>query len=230
MELILLQMKKTSKSEEFMKIYIVYILGILISYLIGSISTSLIISKIKGKDLRTGGSKNLGASNTTFHLGWKYGVLVGVCDILKGTLVVLLARFLFAEYDFLPYVTGTAAVLGHIYPFYLKFNGGKGFATYIGMILGLDWRFFIIIGISIILITVITDYIALATFTTMITFPLWLFFLSDVPWSFLIPTIASIIIIIKHLENIKRIIKKEEHGLRVTFKKKKDTENKEEPQ
>lgn len=204
-----------------MKIYLIYIIGSLIAYLIGSISTSLIVSTVKKKDLRAGGSKNLGASNTTLLLGWKCGVIVGVCDILKGTLVVVLARLLFAEYAYLPYVVGTAAVLGHIFPFYLKFKGGKGFATYVGIILGLDWRFFLIIGVSIVLITLITDYIALGTFTTMITFPIWLFFMSDVPWAFLIPSIASVIIIAKHFENIKRILKKEELGLRASFKKKK---------
>ena len=204
-----------------MKIYIVYIFAILIAYMVGSISTSLIVSKAKNKDLRSGGSKNLGASNTTLFMGWKYGVLVGVCDILKGTLVVLLAKWIFPEYTYLPFCVATAAVLGHIFPFYLKGKGGKGFATYMGIILGLDWRFFIIIGISVILITLITDYIALGTFTVVTTFPIWLFFMNPVKWAFLIPIIASLIIIIKHLENIKRMIKKEELGLRASFKKKK---------
>ena len=95
-----------------MKIYIVYIAAVLIGYLAGSISTSLIIAKIKKKDLRSGGSNNLGASNTTIMLGWKCGVIVGVCDIMKGTLVVLLARWLFPEYIYLPFCAGTAAVLG----------------------------------------------------------------------------------------------------------------------
>ena len=87
--------------------------------------------------------------------------------------------------------------------------------------LGLDWRFFIIMGIGIILITLITDYIALATFTTVTTFPVWLFFMCPIKWAFLIPIIASLIIIVKHFENIKRMIKKEELGLRASFKKKK---------
>lgn len=204
-----------------MKIYIIYIISIVIAYMVGSISTSLIISKAKNKDLRAGGSKNLGASNTTLLMGWKYGVLVGVCDILKGTIVVLLAKWIFPEYTYLPFCVAVAAVLGHIFPFYLKGRGGKGFATYLGIILGLDWRFFLIIGISVILITIITDYIVLGTFTTVVTFPVWLFFMNPLKWAFLIPVIASLVIIIKHLENIKRIVKKEELGLRASFQKKK---------
>ena len=82
-----------------MKIYLIYIFSILVAYIVGSISTSLIVSKIKKKDLRAGGSKNLGASNTTLLMGWKYGLIVGVCDILKGTLVVLLAKWLFADHS-----------------------------------------------------------------------------------------------------------------------------------
>lgn len=204
-----------------MKSYIIYIAAILIGYLVGSISTSLIISKIKKKDLRAGGSKNLGASNTTIMLGWKYGLIVGVCDILKGTLVVLLAKWLFPDYTYLPFCVGTAAVLGHIFPFYLKGKGGKGFATYVGIMLGLDWRFFIIMGIGILLITWITDYIALATFTSVTTFPIWLFFMCNIPWAFLIPSIASLVVITKHFENIRRMIKKEEIGLRASFQKRK---------
>lgn len=204
-----------------MKIYIIYISAVIIAYLVGSISTSLIISKMKKKDLRAGGSKNLGASNTTLLMGWKYGLIVGICDILKGTIVVLLSKWIFHEYTYLPFCVAVAAVLGHIFPFYLKGKGGKGFATYMGIILGLDWRFFIIIGIGVILITLITDYIVLGTFTAVTTFPVWLFFMNPVKWAFLIPVIASVIIIIKHFENIKRIAKKEELGLRASFKKKK---------
>ena len=204
-----------------MNTYIIYILAVLIGYLVGSISTSLIISKIKKKDLRSGGSNNLGASNTTIMLGWKYGVIVGICDILKGTLVVLLAKWIFPDLTYLPFCAGTAAVLGHIFPFYLKGKGGKGFATYVGIMLGLDWRFFLIMGVGILLITWITDYIALATFTSVTTFPIWLFFMCNIPWAFLIPLIASLVVIVKHFENIRRMINKEEIGLRASLKKKK---------
>ena len=74
----------------------VYILGALIAYLAGSINTAFIISKILKKDIRSGGSGNLGASNTTLTLGWKWGVFVGAVDILKGAVVVFVARTFFA--------------------------------------------------------------------------------------------------------------------------------------
>lgn len=198
-----------------------FILCCVIAYGIGTLSPSLFLSKLKKKDLRAGGSGNLGASNTTLLMGWKYGVIVGLFDILKGTVSVLAVRFLLPELIYLPYAVGLCAVLGHIYPFYLKGKGGKGFATYMGIILGLDWRFFIIIGIAVILLTLIFDYIVLGTFTSIVTFPIWLSFFGEAPFGVLVVLPLSIIIFIKHRANIRRMITKEELGIRATFKKKK---------
>ena len=97
----------------------VYIIGGLIAYLVGSINTAYILAKIKKKDLRSGGSGNLGASNTTLLLGWKWGVFVGACDILKGFAVVFIARMVFSDYEYLPYIVSSAAIIGHIFPLFL---------------------------------------------------------------------------------------------------------------
>lgn len=199
---------------------LIYCIGIIVSYLVGTFSTSLVISKIKGKDIRSAGSGNLGASNTTLLLGWKWGVLVGLVDILKGTACVLAARLIFPDLAFLPYVCGVACVLGHIFPFYLKGKGGKGFATFLGMSLGLDWRFFIAIGLCIILITLITDFIVIATVTTMLSLPVYIGITTSSWINALIVAIASAVILYKHKENYPRIIKGEEYGLRASFNKK----------
>lgn len=204
-----------------MKTILIYIIGCLIAYLLGTISPSLLFAKIKKTDFRNNGSGNLGASNTTLLLGWKYGVLVGLIDILKGTLPVLLTRFLFPGLSYLPFAVALCAVLGHIFPFYLKGKGGKGFATFMGIILGLDWRFFIIIGVTVIIVTLVTDYIVIGTFTAIFSFPIWLILISNVKWSFLLILPLTVIIFVKHIENIGRIIRKEEKGISHTFKKKK---------
>ena len=198
----------------------VYILGALIAYLIGSISPSLIISKIKNKDIRSFGSKNLGASNTAILLGWKLGVLVGFSDILKGVIPVLLAGILLPEYTYLPFVVATAAVLGRIFPFYLKVKGGKGFATFLGASLGLDWRFFLGMVLVIVLVTLIFDYIAIATLTACISLPIYTGMINHNIIPALIVGIASLVIIGKHLVNIKRIAKREEIGFRAMLSKK----------
>ena len=106
-----------------------FAVAIIIGYLLGCFNLAFIISKVKKIDLQNTGSKNLGASNTFITVGKGLGVLVGACDIFKCTLVVILVRVLFPEMDYLPYIAGVACVLGHMFPFYLKFKGGKGIAS-----------------------------------------------------------------------------------------------------
>lgn len=191
-----------------------YILCFLIGYVLGTVNYAYIIGRIKGFDIRTKGSTNAGASNATVTMGWKIGVIVGLCDILKAFISVIIAKFIFPELEFAGVIAGVSCILGHIFPFYLKFRGGKGFASYLGMILALDWRFFLIIGVSIIIITVVTDYIALATLTTVVVYPLYLIFTKIEIIVLLIVTVASIVMIFKHISNIKKIISGQEIGLR----------------
>ena len=192
-----------------------FAVAILIGYLIGCFNLALIISKIKKVDLRNTGTKNLGASNTFITFGKGLGVLVGACDIFKCTLVVILVRLIFPETDYLTYITGIACVFGHMFPFYLKFKGGKGFASFLGMSLGIHWKYFIVIGICIILITLITKYIVLATMTTVISYPIYLFF--DTGNWIVVTMVAALsgIIIIKHYKNLIRIAKGEEFKFKI---------------
>ena len=192
-----------------------FAVAILIGYLIGCFNLALIISKIKKVDLRNTGTKNLGASNTFITFGKGLGVLVGACDIFKCTLVVILVRLIFPETDYLPYITGIACVFGHMFPFYLKFKGGKGFASFLGMSLGIHWKYFIVIGICIILITLITKYIVLATMATVISYPIFLFIHTENWIIVTMVTVLSGIIIMKHYKNLIRIAKGEEFKFKI---------------
>lgn len=198
----------------------VYILGAVIAYLVGSVNTAYIISSIKKKNLRSGGSGNLGASNTAILLGFKWGLFVAIVDILKGFAMVHIAKLAFPDYSVLPFLVSSAAILGHIFPFYLKFKGGKGFATFVGCIWGYDWRVGLVTAVLIILITLITDYIALATLTMVVTYPIVIGIMthSFINPLFLLP--GMLVIFIKHIPNIKKMLKKEEIGLRSSFDKK----------
>lgn len=189
--------------------------AILMGYLCGCFNLAYIISKIKKIDLQNEGSKNLGASNTFITIGKKMGVLVAVSDIFKCTLAVLLIRILFPGMEYLPYITGVACVLGHIFPFYLKFKGGKGFASFLGMSLGISWKYFVVIGLFIILITLVTKYIVLATMTTVISFPVFLYFTTHNLMVVLMTALLSVIIIIKHYKNLIRIVKGEEFQFKI---------------
>lgn len=195
-----------------------YILVILGAYLMGCSSMALYLSKLKKVDFRAGGSGNLGASNATILLGWGAGILVAVHDIAKSALAVILARWLFPELPYVGAVAGVASVLGHIFPFYMKFKGGKGFASYVGMTLALNWKFALVIMALVVLVTVVTDYIVAGTTLTIVSAPIYLGIAGHSLMLTLILCIATAVILYKHRMNYVRIWKGTEIGLRSTAK------------
>lgn len=191
-----------------------YIYAILLGYLLGCSSMSYYLAKFNHVDIRSSGSKNLGASNTMMLMGWKAGILVGVHDIGKAVLAVLLANILFPGVAHIGAVAGVACVWGHIFPFYLKFQGGKGFASFLGMALAINWKFTLVLLIAVVIITLVTDYIVIGTMTSIISFPTYMGVVSH---SYILPLIimaASVLIIYKHRENLVRIYKGTEIGFR----------------
>ena len=195
-----------------------YVSAIFLGYLLGCSHMALYLSKVKQIDFRSNGSGNLGASNATVLLGWKAGVLVAIHDISKAILAVVLARFLFPDAERIGAVAGVSCVLGHIFPFYLKFKGGKGFAAYIGMTIALNWKLALIVCFAVLVVTVITDYIVAGTMTTVITVPLYLGVSGhDLLLAFIL-LIATAVIIFKHMENFRKIINGTEIGLRSAAK------------
>ena len=171
------------------------------------------LAKIMKADLRSGGSGNLGASNAVVLLGWKAGVLTAVHDIGKSALAVILAKILLPNLEYAGAAAGVASVLGHIFPFYLKFKGGKGFASYFGMTIALNWKLAICVGIAIVLVTVITDYIVCGTLTTILSVPVYIGL--TVGWlAAAILCIATGVILYKHRENYPRMLNGTELGLR----------------
>lgn len=182
-----------------------YIIAIIIGYLCGCSHMSYYISKLKKIDIKNNGSKNYGASNTMALLGWKYGILTGIHDIAKAIIAICIVKALYPTNEYLLFMAGVMSVIGHIFPFYLKFDGGKGFATFIGMTFALDWRIGIIVGILTIILTITTDYIVMGTFSTIILVPICMGILNNDIIITLILLIATIIIFYKHKENIKRL-------------------------
>ena len=195
-----------------------YILIVLAGYLLGSSNLALYISKMKKVDIRTGGSGNLGASNATALLGWRIGILVALHDIGKAALAVMLAKLYFPDLPLAGAVAGVASVLGHIFPFYLKFKGGKGFASYFGMTLALNWKFALVIAVLVLLVTVITDYIVAGTTLTIVTVPVYLGIAEHSVLLALTLCIATAVIVYKHRMNYVRIYNGTEIGLRSVMK------------
>ena len=199
-----------------------YILVILIGYLCGCSNMAYYLARAARTDLRGGGTGNLGASNTVLLLGWKAGVLTALHDIGKASLAVLIAGWMFPELEYAGAAAGVASVLGHIFPFWLKFRGGKGFASYFGMTLALNWKLAVIIGVAIIVVALITDYIVCGTLTTIITVPLYIGFTHS--WmAALILFIATAVIIYKHRENFPRMLNGTEFSVRRAIRGEKQT-------
>lgn len=195
-----------------------YLIAAVLAYLIGCSNMALYLSRLKKVNLQDKGSGNLGASNATVLMGWSAGVLVAVHDIGKAALAVLLAKLLFPELAYVGAVAGVASVLGHIFPFYLKFKGGKGFASFIGMTLGLNWKLALIVAVLIVLVTLITDYIVAGTVTTIVLVPIWEGIAAGSVALALILCVATAVILYKHRENFVRILKGTEIGLRSAAK------------
>lgn len=198
--------------------YFAYVMAAVGAYALGCSNMAFYLSKLHKVDFRGGGSGNLGASNATILMGWKAGILVAIHDAGKALLAVLLANLLFPDLPNVGAVAGIAAVLGHIFPAPLKFRGGKGFASYVGMTLALNWKFALVVLGIVVLVTVITDYIVVGTTTTVLMVPSYLGWAHH---SFLLAgilLIGTLVILYKHRENYVRMANGTEIGLRSAAK------------
>ena len=195
---------------------------IICSYLLGSIPFGLLITKAHGKDLRSIGSGNIGATNVSRALGRKWAYFCFILDVLKG-LIPMLVTMLIAKPDsvltlWLWLAVGCAAIIGHIFPLYIKFKGGKGVATSFGVALGL-WPYYticVLLAFGVwVLVVLIWRYVSLASIAASVAFPLVLIAAIIVTpdwdfgnlWPILIIAVAiPIMVIIRHRENIKRLL------------------------
>lgn len=195
-----------------------YLMAVGLGYLLGSSNLAYWLAKWNHVDFRKGGSGNLGASNTTILLGWRAGIAVGIHDIGKAVLAVVLAKLLFPEAEYAAAAAGVAAVWGHVFPFYLKFRGGKGLASFLGAVAALNWKVGLAIALLLVVITLVTDFISLGTLTVSVAAPLGFLLTTGHIIIPLILAAASVVLICKHIENIHRLLNKTEIGLRSTIK------------
>ena len=205
-----------------------YIYIIIIGYLFGCLQFAYFFSLfIKKVDIRTLGVGNAGASNIAQTIGIKTGILVGILDILKAFISVLIVKSLFSDLilqvGYLPlYLNGAFVVMGHNYPFFMNFKGGKGTASTVGFMMGLDIRLGLLTIITVFLVTVATDYIVIGTMTMLVILSLYTIFFHPSIWTLIIVFLLVVQSLYKHRINFDRIRKREEKGLRGTLKKNKD--------
>ncbi len=209
-----------------------YLLCALGSYLIGTINPSYIIARLKGFDIRKSGSGNAGGSNAVITMGGKIGALCMLIDIIKAYLVVVFAVKLLPEYLYIRSVSSVAVILGHMFPFYMRFKGGKGLACLGGSILAYDAMLFVIMLSLAILLAFITDYICFVPLSASVVFPIVYCCMEinegvPVPEALIgaaIMFISTLFIWTKHFENLKRIKNGTEAHLSYLWKKDKELE------
>lgn len=193
------------------------VIAVAISYIIGNISPATIMGRLKGVDIRSLGSGNPGTTNTYRMLGAKAGIITLVVDIGKGVLAVLLAKLL-AGTVLAQYLCGMAVFLGHVWPVFYRFKGGKGIATAFGMVLMLDWRAALIALIAAGAGVLITKRMSVGSISGAVMLVIMFAILHPLPyivWAFCVAAIA----IWRHRSNIGRIIRGEEPKLGFLDKK-----------
>lgn len=205
------------------------IICIVVGYLIGCIHGSKVAQFFSGVDLKKSGHGNAGASNATLSLGWKYGILVALIDIGKGIAAIIAIHLYFADTPLyteeqiwlFTYTIAAGVILGHNFPFHMGFNGGKGTASIIGILLAVDWKIGLFALILFVLLSFATNYLIVGVLEFYLVFCtatyLWIPGIGPT----LIAIILFFVAIILHIENIKRLIRGTEPKVTSAFKKNK---------
>ena len=202
------------------------IIKIIFSYLVGSISGSMLMGKFRGIDIRTMGSGNAGGTNAFRTQGTIFALTVVVIDIAKGYLATYYISGDFGQGSHLGVLCGIAAVLGHVYPVYYNFKGGKGAGTLVGILIGL-YPFGLLVAFSVwLIILVLTGYVGLSTMLAGISFPIIIYYenfmggLNSTIGSFSI--IMALFLVFTHRSNIVRMLQGNENRFEkvMVFRKK----------
>ena len=208
-----------------------YIIVAIVAYLLGSISFSVIISKkMAGFDVREKGSGNAGTTNVLRSVGKKAAVITLVCDVLKGVvavLIALLAGVIIKDLAkaLLVQLAGVFVIIGHTFPVFFKFKGGKGIATSLGVLLIINWQIGLICLVFALLLMALTRMVSVGSIAAAVLFPVLVLFINQnyivaesSNWSYLIfSVVIALLVIFNHRTNLKRIFTGTENKL--SFKK-----------
>ncbi|GAB4143191.1 MAG: glycerol-3-phosphate 1-O-acyltransferase PlsY [Bacteroidia bacterium] len=204
------------------------ILALIVAYLLGSVPSAVWIGKaFYGIDVREYGSGNAGATNTFRVLGKKAGIPVLLLDILKGLLAVLMAHLVTdappgsQPFVNLQIVFGVMAVIGHVFPIFAAFRGGKGIATLFGVVMAVHpWACLMAVGVFL-SVFILTSYVSLSSISAGISFPIIVilaFGASVVPSMVVFSVLVAILILITHQKNIERLLRREESKMKFVKK------------
>lgn len=175
--------------------------SVLIGYFLGTLSPAALVSRFKNMNLRNKGTGNLGAMNVMLNMGKRYAALVMLFDIAKAFAAVKLVTFIFSNF-MLGLVAGVSSIIGHIFPIYMHFKGGKGLACFAGLILAFDPLMFLILLTLTVILVLIVNYTFAMPYSAGILFPVLVLVKSGDIIYFILTAIASALIMYKHYENI----------------------------
>ena len=205
---------------------VVNVVTAIIAYLIGSINVSVIISKkMAGFDVREKGSGNAGTTNMLRAVGKKAAAITLVCDILKGVVAILIAMFIGnvveeANKPLLVQIAGIAVILGHTFPIFFKFKGGKGVATSLGVLIMSNWQIGLICLVFALILIILTQMVSVGSIAAAILYPVLTLFIPEnyiVPGNYLIySVILAVLVVFNHRENVKRLLNGTEN--KISFK------------
>ena len=200
----------------------VYVLVGLVGYLLGSINFAIIICRrMAGIDIRDKGSKNAGTTNVLRTVGKKAAAMTLICDVLKGVVAVLLAMLADTIWDgvdveALKYLAALMAIIGHTFPIYYGFRGGKGVATSLGAILVVNPQIGLICLVFALIIIIATRWVSLGSILAATLFPILTIFLVESSGAKVISVIMALLVIFNHRANLKRI--REGNENKISFK------------
>lgn len=186
-----------------MKPIYITMLVVIIGYLLGSINSAVIYSKLRGEDIRNTGSGNAGATNILRTYGKGAAAIVVVGDIAKGILAVLIGRILGGAH--LSYFAGLSAVLGHNYPLYFGFRGGKGILTSLAVMLMISPKQAVIAMVFAIVVIAVTRYVSLGSILGSILFGILIAIFSTDLWLILVSAAVVLLAVLRHIPNIRRL-------------------------
>lgn len=195
------------------------VICILVGYLLGTLSPAALLSKVKRIDLKEEGTGNLGATNTFMVIGRGYGVLVMLLDIAKAFFTVKLMQLLFPRFVLGGLLAGVSAVVGHVFPFYMGFKGGKGLAAFAGMILAFDGMMFVILAVVCLTLMLIIDYAVVLPISASVLFPVVTALRYDNWGVILLALGVSVLIFLKNWSNLQKAVNGEVVKFREYFHK-----------
>lgn len=193
-------------------------------YLVGTINPSYIIAKCKGFDIRKAGSGNAGGSNALITMGNKIGAFCMILDILKSYFVVVGVQYFFPQQQHAALLAGVMCIVGHMFPFYMGFKGGKGLACLGGLVFAYSAKLFVLMLAIAFVLVLLTDYICVAPITASIAFPIIYGLYEKDLYGGLILAIGTVVICYKHIENLKRISNGTEAHFSYLWKRDEETE------